>query len=78
MKKYLLKLTILSCLMALPLLSTELSAQPLPPPAGHGQTGSQPAGAPLDGGFSILVLLAAVYGGGRLHFGRKKEKTDTN
>lgn len=39
-----------------------LFAQPTPPPASHGQTGNQPGGgAPIDGGFSILLAMGAIY-----------------
>jgi len=62
--------------MILPLLSVQLSAQPLPPLSGHGQTGNQADGAPLDGGLSILLLMGAAYGGGKIHLNRKKGKEE--
>lgn len=36
---------------------------PPPPPSGHGQNGSAPAGAPIDGGLGILLAMGATYGG---------------
>jgi hypothetical protein len=40
-----------------------INAQPVPPPSQNGQNGNQPGGgAPIDGGLSILLVLAAVYG----------------
>jgi hypothetical protein len=76
MKKFIVKLSLFACLMALPILTSHLIAQPMPPVGGHGQSGHQPAGAPLDGGLSILVLMAAAYGGGKINLIRKKRKED--
>ncbi|MFZ4741467.1 MAG: PID-CTERM protein-sorting domain-containing protein [Bacteroidales bacterium] len=49
--------------------SISLFAQPIPPPgggvttAGHGLSGNQGGnGAPIDGGFSILLALGGIYG----------------
>jgi len=46
--------------------SIGMMAQPPKPPAGQGKAGDQPpgapSGAPLDGGASIFLLLAAGYG----------------
>ncbi len=77
MKKLIIKSIFVVCLMFLPMLTTQLFAQPQPPTipgTGHGQTGDQ--GAPLDGGLTILVLMAAAYGGGKAHALRKKYKKD--
>lgn len=50
-----------------------LYAQPLPPSGGHGQQGNQPGGgAPIDGGFSIILVMGAIYGAGK--FFKKKEE----
>jgi hypothetical protein len=76
MKKFIVKLCIIGSLIMFPLLTVNLFAQPMPPAGGHSQTGNQPAGAPLDGGLSILVLMAAAYGGGKIHINRKKGKEE--
>ncbi len=44
----------------------QLTAQPLPPTGTHGTQTDQPAGAPLDGGLSILLALGAAYGGKKI------------
>lgn len=68
------KKTILTIVIVLG--SLGIFAQPLPPSgAGHGTGANQPGnGAPLDGGFSIILLIAAAYGGGKIHLLRKKEE----
>jgi hypothetical protein len=71
MKKIIIKITILACIMFLPIISSQLTAQPLPP-FNHGQNGNQAEGAPLDGGISLLILLGAAYGGKKIHLLRKK------
>ncbi|MCP4178352.1 MAG: hypothetical protein GY756_11345 [bacterium] len=73
MKKLIIKLTVISWLMFLPILTNQIFAQPLPP-FSHGSTTDQPAGAPLDGGLSMLVLMAAAYGGNKIRLLRKKEQ----
>ena len=57
MKKIVLTITIL-------LVGICLHAQPVPPPSGYGQNGNQQpgGGAPVDGGLSILLVMAVVYG----------------
>jgi hypothetical protein len=57
MKKIVLTITIL-------LVGICLYAQLVPPPSGYGQNGNQQpgGGAPIDGGLSILLVMAAVYG----------------
>ena len=75
MKKIFIKLTIIACLMLLPALSIYAQVPPSPPAQSHGSTGdaSDPsAGAPLDGGLSILLLLGAAYGGKKIQAIRKK------
>ncbi len=72
MKKVLLTLAIV-------LGSTILFAQPTPPAGGsynHGQGGNQQpgGGAPIDGGFSILLALGVIFGGKKLYQIHKKEK----
>ena len=45
--------------------SIGMMAQPPQPPAGQGTSGDQPAGpmgSPIDGGISILLVLATGYG----------------
>jgi hypothetical protein len=37
-------------------------------------TGGQPIGAPIDGGFGILLVIGAAYGGIKLYRSKKKEK----
>ncbi len=61
--------------------SIGLFAQPIPPGggvagAGHGLSGNQGGnGAPIDGGFSILILLGAIYGAKNI---KKINKNDEN
>jgi hypothetical protein len=55
---------------------------PPPPPSGHGNSGnatppSGGGGAPIDGGLSILLALAAAFGAKKVYDIRKKEKTTT-
>jgi hypothetical protein len=46
---------------------------PHPPSVGHGTKGNQaPAGAPIDGGLSILLALGAAYGARK--YNNKKSK----
>ena len=75
MKKLIIKLTIISWLMFLPMLTNQLFAQPLPPFV-HGSTTNQVPGAPLDGGLSVLLLMAAAYGGKKLQLFKKGKKED--
>ena len=56
-----------------------LFAQPTPPPSGanggHGQNGNQPGGgAPIDGGFSILLAMGAIYGANKVYQMKKAEE----
>ncbi|MFZ4414057.1 MAG: PID-CTERM protein-sorting domain-containing protein [Bacteroidales bacterium] len=70
------KIYILTALIAI--CSILLNAQPIPAGgAAHGQIGNQPAGAPLDGGLSILLLLGAAYGVRKIHFKKNKKNTNT-
>jgi hypothetical protein len=75
MKSLYIKLTFVVFLAFSLCLSNQLMAQPLPP-QGHGSTGDQADGAPLDGGISLLLLLSAAYGGKRIHQFRKDKKND--
>lgn len=72
--KTMVKLIVLGCgfmmLTALPAYSDDPGAPP--PPSGHGAGGNQgPAGAPIDGGLGILLVMGAVYGGKKLIQSRK-------
>jgi hypothetical protein len=62
--KYLLILVV--PILAIFLTTSRVNAQepPHPPTVGHGQKGNQAPGgaAPIDGGVSVLLLLAAGYG----------------
>ncbi|MFZ4399882.1 MAG: PID-CTERM protein-sorting domain-containing protein [Bacteroidales bacterium] len=74
MKRLFIQLTIISCLMLLPTIMFA-QAPPSPPAATHGSTGDAAdptAGAPLDGGLSILLLIGAAYGGKKIQTLRKK------
>lgn len=54
------------------------SGQPAPPPPDtHGATGNQAAGgaAPIDGGFSILLLSALAFGAHKFYRVRKIVKS---
>lgn len=52
--------------------SMVLFAQPVPPPSGHGQNNNQPGGgAPIDGGFSILIAMGAFYGAKKVYHFKK-------
>ncbi|MEI6696887.1 MAG: hypothetical protein WCO13_12570 [Bacteroidota bacterium] len=58
--------------------SIGLFAQPIPPGGGvagaHGLSGNQGGfGAPIDGGFSILILLGAIYGAKNINKINKKD-----
>jgi hypothetical protein len=63
-------------LLTLILITPQSMAQepPHPPSTGHGIKGDQPAGqcAPIGGGISILLVLAAMYSGKRV-LSEKKE-----
>ncbi len=48
--------------MLLLIVNNQVLAQPLPPTGTHGNANDQPAGAPLDGGLSVLLVLGVVYG----------------
>ena len=81
MKKLIIKFSIIACLMFLPTLSSNLFAQapPKPPSSDGGTTvihgaSTDQAGAPIDGGLSILLLLGSAYGGVKRYLLRKKEK----
>jgi hypothetical protein len=54
---------------------------PPPPPGGHGGSGNATppsgGGAPIDGGLSILLALAAAFGAKKVYDMRKKEKATT-
>lgn len=71
MKKIFLALTIV-------IISIGLSAQPVPNlPSNHGSNGNQQAGggAPVDGGFSILLVMGTIYAARKL-FEIKTAKED--
>ncbi len=81
MKKSIIKISIIACLMLLPMLTSQMFAQAPPAPptnsggsANHGSISDQPDpnGAPLDGGLSILLLMGAAYGGKKIQGMRKK------
>ncbi len=63
-------------------MSMGMYAQPVPPPnsggtgGGHGLNGSQPVGAPIDGGLSILIALGAAYGAKKVYRFKNKEAKD--
>ena len=52
-----------------------LFAQPTPP-VSHGQAGNQQpgGGAPIDGGFSILLAMGAIYGANKVYQMKKAEE----
>lgn len=60
------------------ILSFNTFSQPLPPgyPNGHGQTNNQPGGgAPIDGGFGILLVLSVFYGTKKVYSLKVKSET---
>ena len=69
------------CLTVFFVLTTQIFAQPIPPSGagvgGHGTTGNQNAGAPLDGGFAIILLMAAGYGGRILLKANEKKEEES-
>ncbi|MEI6695447.1 MAG: hypothetical protein WCO13_05205 [Bacteroidota bacterium] len=69
------------CLTVFFVLTPQLFAQPIPPSGagigGHGTSGNQPAGAPLDGGFTLILLMAAGYGGRMLIKAREKKEEES-
>ena len=48
---------------------------PPPMPGNHGQNGTPPVGAPIDGGLGILLALGVTYGGKKAYQAWKKRKT---
>lgn len=49
---------------------------PPPPPSGHGTSGNQaPAGAPIDGGLGILLLLSGAYGTHKIYKAKKQNES---
>lgn len=57
----------------------DVFAQPTPPTGGSGHKGAGEngpigGGAPIDGGFSILMALGAFYGGKKLYDLRKEKQ----
>ncbi len=78
MKKLMHSLALIILILGTVFFATSVKADPPPPPGTHGAGGNQPpAGAPIDGGLGILVILAgsAGYGGLKLYRARKKEKS---
>jgi len=72
------KKTILT--IAIVISSICLYAQPVPPSgAGHGSGSNQPAGggAPIDGGFSILLVLGAIWAAKKVYEIRKQHSPQT-
>jgi len=67
-----------AALIAVTLLTINLSAQTPPPPNGGGDPGSGNTpvggGAPIAGGIGILLALGAAYGGKKVWKYRKKMK----
>ena len=47
---------------------------PPPMPGNHGQNGTPPVGAPIDGGLGILLALGATYGGKKIYEASKKRR----
>ncbi len=65
---------LIALLTGLPLLNF---AQPLPYQNGDGSHVQQtPVGAPIDGGLSVLLLLGAGYGAGKIARMKKKETNE--
>ena len=64
-------------LCAIFITKTTKAADPAPPPpAGHGATGNQAPGAPIDGGLGILLAMGAAYGGRKIYQIRKKKEEE--
>jgi len=80
MKKLIIKSIFVVSIIVLSMLTSQLYAQPVPPPnggtnGGHGLTGNQ-QGAPLDGGLSLLLILGAAYGSKKIKSLRNEHKKD--
>lgn len=63
--------------LAIVISSMLIFAQPTPPTSGSGGAGQQGpigGGAPIDGGFSILLALGALYAGKKLYGIRNKNE----
>jgi len=72
-KRIKMKKTILTALIVIS--SIGLFAQPVPPPYapnGHGNNDDQAAGAPIDGGLSILLIMGAAFGAKKIQLLKKK------
>jgi hypothetical protein len=69
-------ITLLSAGILLKPVSADPPSYPPPPPGGgHGGEGNQPpAGAPIDGGTGILLVLGAAYAGNKLYLKRKDKR----
>ena len=63
------------CLFSLSFSSVYADPTDPPPVPGHGQNGNNPAGAPIDGGAGILLLMGAGYATRKL-YSLKKEKAE--
>lgn len=50
------------------------SIPPPPPPGGHGSSNNEGAGAPIDGGLSIFLVLGTLYGAKKIHNRRKSDE----
>lgn len=52
----------------IPGMSGDPPSDPPPPPGGHGEgTNQPPAGAPIEGGWGILIVLGSVFAGVRYY-----------
>jgi hypothetical protein len=74
--KKLIAIAALALFFALPMITI---ADPPPPPGQGGSpnnTGGVPVGAPIDGGFGILLVLGAAYGGLKIYKMRKEHTAE--
>ncbi len=77
MKKFMRSFVLLFTVCLLFFSFSSVNADPPDPPSvpDHGQNGSDPVGAPIDGGVAILLLLGAGYAAWKL-YSVKKEKAE--
>ncbi len=67
----------LAVLAGLMLITQITYADPPTPPGEHGQSGNgSPAGAPIDGGLSILLAMGGAYGARKLYKARKEKTSE--
>lgn len=76
--KYFLFPLFILCFMGFAQVALADNPAPPPPTGGHGQSGNQAPGAPINGGLGILLAMGIAYDGKKLYISRRERIAESN